>query len=305
MTTLLLLLALAAQAADAPSGRHRVAIVQSDDLAAYEAPIPAFLSTLALEPQPLRLNIHGRESEARQMVERLRVERPDVVFCLGAKACYAVRQGLPSMPLVYAVVLEPDRYGISGRQVTGVTMTVPPETYLSQLVGFFPDVKRIGVLRGASVDEARIQELRAAAADVGVGLIIEQISSPRQVRAAFQRLASKGIDALWLPPDREILTRDTFRGLSEETRRRKMPLFVDTANMVEAGGLFSLTPDPDTVGQQAAMLVKQILGGAAPAVLPAQDPEELLTVLNVRTLEHADIDFDPLLRDFIDLLVSP
>lgn len=300
LLALLLLLAPVAEA-----GRHRVIIVQSDDLQAYGAPVPAFLEALAVEPQPLRLNVHGRESEARAIVARLREERPEVVFCLGAKACYAVQQELPHIPLVHAVILEPERYGIVGRQVTGVTMTVPPVTYLSQLVGFFPTVKRIGVLRGTTVSDERIAELRAAAAEVGVSLVVEQISAPKEARSAFQKLVDRQIDALWLPPDREILDRDAFRALFDETRRRHMPLLVDTANMVEAGGLFSLVPDPDAVGKQAAALVQQILDGAAPAVLPREDPEKLLTVLNLRTLDQAGIAFDPLLRDFVDVLVAP
>lgn len=300
LLTLLLLLV----STQAFASRLRVAVVLSDDLAAYQAPVPAFLAEVGLSPAPAVFNIHGRESEAREVVARLEQDRPEVVFCVGAKAAFAMKNGLPNTPIVYASVLDPERYGIEGRQVTGVTMRVPPVTYLSQLVGFFPDVRSIGVLRGQGIDDERIAELRAAAAELGLTLLVERVAAPREARKAFMRLVDKRVDALWLPPDRQILSRDAFRGLADETRRRRLPLLVDTDNMVQAGGLFSVVPDPDAVGRQAASLVRQILDGAAPAVLEPENPNNLLVVLNTRTLDQASIKFDPLLRDFVDVLID-
>ena len=280
----------------------RVAVVVSDELDAYERPVESFLATI---DQPATVvNLGGRRAEADAVIRRFEREPPSVIFAVGAKAAYAVRNGLPNTPMVYAAVINPQRYGIRGSQVTGVTMDVAPETYLSQFVGFFPDVRTVGLLRGPSMDDRTVFAVKSAADLVGVRLVIKEVSEPKQVRKAYHEMVATGIDALWLRPDREILSRESFRSLTEEARAQRMPLLVETENMVRAGGLFAVVPDPDSVGAQAGAMALQILDGAAPAVLDQQDPEQVLVAMNLRTLERAEIEFDELLLDFVDVKVD-
>lgn len=285
----------------AHAGRNQVVVVQSDDLEAYTAPVPAFLEALDLPAQVV--NLHGRRAEADALIKRLRTENPPVVFCLGAKAAWAVHQGLPSTPMVYTSVLDPQRYGIEGRQVTGVGMHLDPALHLSQFTSFFPDIKRLGVLRGPSLTDTRLRTLHAGAEAVGIELVVREVDAPRHVRGTLAGMADE-IDGLWLQPDRGVLTRESFRAVTEETRRRGLPLLVETDDMVRAGALFAVVPDPDSLGRQAAGLVQRILDGAAPAILEVQQPEDALVVLNLSTLERAGIEFDELMLDFVDVPVE-
>jgi len=282
--------------------RDRVAVVVSDDLEAYTAPVASFVDELGLTAEVI--NIHGREIEARNMVGRLKSDLPSVVYCVGAKACYAVHRSMPKVPLVYSTIYEPERYGIRGPRVTGVSMAVQPVAFLSQFVGFFPGVERIGVIRGPGLDDQRWLAMAAGAVELGIETVEFRVSSPREVRAAMLNLARQGVDALWVPPDREVLTSDNFRTVAEECRRRRLPLLVDTQNMVEAGGLFTLAPDHEAVGRQAAQLTQQLLGGTPATELPVQPPDHLLVVLNTRTIERAELDFDRLMLDFVDVVVD-
>jgi putative ABC transport system substrate-binding protein len=279
----------------------RVAVVQSDDLDVYTAPVAAFLEELG-EPA-LVVNLHGRRADADAISLRLRRDGYDCVFALGAKAAWLVTTATPDTPVVYASVLDPRRYGVSGPQVTGVGATVSPSIYLSQLTGFFPNIHKVGVLHGPLSLPARDGTLAAAAADVGVELVLVEAREPRDVRRAFLELAPQ-VDALWLQADREMLDAAAFRTLSEETRRRRIPLLVETENMVEAGALFAVVPDPAGVGRQAAELVARVLEGAAPAVLPVAPPQETRVVLSNRTARLAEIPLDPLLLDFVDRVVE-
>ena len=297
-----MVLALAVMGMAEGAGVSRIAVVVSDDLEAYRAPTEAFLAELG--EQPRVYNLHGRKIEADRVIAELDRDDPAVVYCVGAKAAYAVKNGLPSTPIVYAAVLDPPRYGIAGTQVTGVTMDVEPVTFLSQFVGFFPDVQTIGVIRGPDTTNARMLAMTAAAVELGRELVVEEVGTGREVRGAFLSLARQGVDAMWVPPDRLALTTSGYRTISEEARRRHLPLLVDTASMVEAGGLFTVVPSAEGIGRQAAALVTKILDGASPAVLPAEDPEALLVVLNTRTLQSAELPFDQLLLDFVDVVIK-
>jgi putative ABC transport system substrate-binding protein len=279
----------------------RVAVVQSDDLDPYTEPVPSFLEELG-EPAMV-LNIHGRAVEARAVAKKLKREQPDVVFALGSKAAYTVRHQLPDTPMVYAVVINPDRYGIPGERAVGIEATVSPSRYLSQFVGFFPEVRTIGVLRGPLTTDDRMAELQGVARTLDLTLLVEEIGTPRRVRRAFNEMAPN-IDALWLQPDREMMTAESFRLLTEEARRRRLPLLVETDNMVRAGALFAVVPDPDGLGRQAARTARQLLDGASPRTLHDEFPSEVLVVLNMRTVERAEIPFDALLLDFVDVVVE-
>lgn len=279
----------------------RVAVVQSGDFSAYSEPVPAFLEALG-EPAHVVV-IRERQADAEDLVQRLGRENPEVVFCLGAKAAWTVKRALPETPIVFAAVSDVERYGISGPLVTGVQNNVAPVTYLSHFLGFFPDVRTIGIVRGPSVSEDRIQELMAAANQLGVSLTTVDVPVAREVRKSFVSLAPN-VDAVWLQPDREILTRESFRLLTEEARRLRVPVMVDSYNMVRAGGLFAVVPDSDGLGMSAAQMVQRILAGDAPSDIAIEDPGRLSVVLNMRTVESSEIPFDTLLLDFVDVVVE-
>ncbi len=286
----------------ASAASDRVGVVVSDDLAVYRETAEAFLA--ALPDQPRVYQIHGRAQEAAVVTRELAAWSPQVVVCVGAKAAYAVKAAMPTTPLVYVAVRDPGRYGLAGGQVTGVTMAVDPLTFVSQFVGFFPDVESIGVVRGPQTSDERAAAMVAAGAEIGKQVRVKDVQSPRDVRSALSELVDAGIDALWVPPDRAVLTTGAYRSLAEEARRRHLPLLVDTASMVEAGGTFTMVPDPDGAARQATALVDQILAGAAPSTLPTQEPQELRVVLNLRTLAAAGLEVDALLLDFVDVAIE-
>lgn len=286
----------------ASAGSSRVGLVVSDDLEVYRAPTEALLD--ALPEQPRVYNLHGRVQDAQLATKELLQWNPQVVVCVGAKAAYAVKAAMPSTPVVYVAVRDPLRYGLTGPQITGVGMAVEPLTFVSQFVGFFPDVKELGVLLGPNTSDGRRDGISAAGAELGTDVLVETVQSSKDVRRAFQHLVEQGADAIWVPPDRVVLTTSTYRTLAEEARRRHLPLLVDTESMVEAGGTFTMVPDPAGVARQALAMVEQILGGAAPSVIPAAVPEDLLVVLNLRTLATSGLAVDELLLDFVDVRIE-
>lgn len=277
----------------------RVVLIQSDDLAPYEEPVPGFLDELG---EPVRVvNLYGRRAVAEDLTNRLRRERPEVVVALGAKAAWAAHEQLPGVPLVIASVLDPGRYGLDDPAVCGVSARVDPTVHLSQFVGFFPDVTRIGVLVGT--DGAAAAAVQQAAVSVGLEPVRVPVSDAHDVRRVFAR-GGPEVDALWLPADRELITAEAFRTLVAESRRRGVLLVVESENMVRAGGGFAAVPQPEGTGRQAARLTRRILDGEDPSGLGLQAPEVVLVAMNLDTLRRSGHDLDELLLDFVDLVVD-
>lgn len=302
MTLRPLLLAFVSALALGPAAAHaaRVAVVQSDDLEPYTAPVAPFLEALG-EPADV-YNLHGHRRDAEKLAERLKARPPEVVFALGAKAAWILHKRLPEVPIVYASILSPTRFDIEGRNVAGVSMIAAPERSISQLASFFPDLKRIVILRGPSIPNSRIIAMQAAAKVVELELEVVRVRTPKEVRDALSAATSQS-DAVWLQADREVLDRSTYRFIVEETHRARVPLVVETENMVRAGGLFAVVPDAGGVGRTAADVAKDILAGDKPeGELVYADEVDL--VLNVATVQTIQVPFEELMLDFVDVVVK-
>jgi putative ABC transport system substrate-binding protein len=291
----------ASAAAGAPA---RIVVVTSDDLAVYTEPVAPFLQ--AMEQAGVRarvIHLHGRAAEAEQAASLLRREDPKVVFAIGAKAAYTVKQRLPSTPLIHASVSDPGRYGIEGSLVTGVRLEAAPSMYLSQFLGLFPDVEKVGVLHAASASSQRLAAIEASGGQVGLDVRARAADSPRAMRRLLPDILGE-VDALWLMPDRDVLTPEVFRTVVDEARRRQVPLLVDNDTMVRAGGVFSVVADPDAVGGQAAAMALSILDGKAPELIEVADPAGTMVVLNLDALGRSGLSIDPLLLDFVDIQIE-
>jgi len=281
-----------------PALAARVAVVQSDELPPYTTPVEPFLEALG-EPADV-YNLRGREKDAEALVERLKADPPEVVFALGAKAAWIVKRRT-SIPVVYASILSPSRFDIEGRNVAGVAMIAAPGRSLGQLAAFFPSIKRLVVLRGPSIPDSRILEMTQVAQAAGLTLDVQRVRTPKELRNAFASVGDA--DAVWLQADREVLDKPTYIYVVEEARRARLPLVVETENMVRAGGMFAVVPDAEGVGRSAATLVQTVLNGQKPEgeVVYADDVD---VVLNVETVKASEVPFDNLMLDFVDVVVE-
>lgn len=281
--------------------RTDVAVLVSDALSVYDAPVARFKETVG---RPVTVfDIQGSRPRAQAIVNQLKADPPPLVFAVGAKAAYTAVNDLPGIPIVFAMVLDPNKYGISGTQVTGVSMDVPPEATLAQFQLFVPGVKRIGVLLSASNNSKQVQEAIAAAKSLGLEPNVQRVTSARDVRAAWQRMVGE-VDAVWLLPDPVVMAPDTFRWLRGETLRRHLPVLAATENLVRAGALLCVAPDRTMAGQQAGELARRVLdGGELPGMIEPELPGAMRVVLNRDTLDAIGLSVDELMLDFADEVV--
>ncbi len=299
MSSLLLLLS-AVLVSDAWA-RADIAILVSDRLDAYEAPVQRFRDAVG---RPVTVfEIDGDRARADSIVRQLQADPPPLVFAVGAKAAYVAVNDLPDVPVVYAMVLDPARYGISGTQVTGVSMDVPAEATLAQFQLFAPDVKRLGVLLSANNTAPQVAEALSAAKRLGFETTIQRVTNARDLRAAWLRTAGN-VDALWLLPDPVVMAPDAFRWLRNDTMRRRLPVLASTENLVRAGALLCVAPDREVAGQQAADLARRILeAGELPGTIEPLPPGSMRVVLNRDTLDGIGLEIDELMLDFADEVV--
>ena len=112
--------------------RDYTVILQSDDYPQYEIPATSFLENS--DRTTKRYQLHGKKERAEHFGEILAADPPPLVIAFGAKAAWTAQKYLPDVPLLYAMVENPSRYGIDGPNTYGISMIVPQDLTLSQLV---------------------------------------------------------------------------------------------------------------------------------------------------------------------------
>ena len=279
-----------AQAAD-------VALLRSDDFEAYSQTAEAVVSELGV---PVAVfDLEGERERANEVISRLQRDPPKVIIALGKKAAYAANEAFDELPILYAQVENPERYGLTGFNISGVSQEVSMDEVLSYLRLFAPEVERIGMLIWQKNQSQQVAEAIEAGKSFGYTVRALRVASERDVPGAFMRLRRE-IDAFWLVPDHLVVTPENFRFLREETQRLEMPLIAYTDALVRAGALMGVGPDREAIGRQLAEMTRSILNGTPVSDIPVQMPESVRVVLNPDTQDAIGLDIDPAMLGFVD-----
>ena len=280
--------------------RDAPAILRSDESSAYDLPVQAIQRSLG--GLATVHDLQGDRQVAEKVVRELRLDPPPVVVALGPKAAFAARNGLFESQLVYLMIDDPERYGIPGPGVTGVTEAVPPSALMAQLQLFLPGVETLGVLVG-DLSSPELGVLEEAAKAAGLELVVAALDEERDARDAWRDIRGE-LDALLLIRDPVVLTPENVRYLVDETRRQRVPLLSPTEVLVRVGALMCVAPDHELAGEQAARLVQQILAGTPADELLPVDPMAWRVVLNDDTVRRLGVEIDGMMLDFVDEVVD-
>lgn len=276
----------------ARAAEAKVAVLRSDDITAYNQALAGFKAAFS---GTLTVFDMSRDGDA---MTKLRGSHPDLILAIGVRAAKAAAESLLDIPVVFCMVLDPEANGISGRNVTGVTLAIPVRQQLEEFKRVVPGLARLGVLYNPAKTGAVVEEARSVASSMGLTLFAEAVTRNDQVPTAMARLAGK-VDGLWLPPDATVVTKETFRLALEISLTRKLPLMVFNSQFVKAGALLALSPDYGASGHDAARIVRLVLAGRKPAEIPVSSTPGTL-VINTETAHSLGLDIPaPVLRDAV------
>jgi putative ABC transport system substrate-binding protein len=155
---------------------------------------------------------------------------------------------------------------------------------LELLRAIVPRVRRVGVFwdPGEPEELAEWKELQVAAGALGIELLSLPVPAFGDVEKVFAASARPGVDALlnvgYLGPSR-------YRGkpILAIAAAHRLPGVYGWPGLVEAGGLFSYSPDYGEIFRRAANHVHKILNGAKAGDLPVEQPTKFDLVVNLRT----------------------
>ena len=216
----------------------------------------------------------------------------------GDSAVLAARAATATIPIVFITGSDPVALGYvaslnrPGGNVTGVVLLTSNlgAKRIGLLRELVPKADAIGVLVNPTfaVAAAQLKEVQAAAASVGVRLIIANASAERDFEPAFALFVQQRSSALMISPDPFFNSRRNQ--IVALVARHALPAIYEWREFAEAGGLMSYGTSITEAYRLAGVYTGRVLKGEKPADLPVMQSSKFEFVINLKTAKALGLD---------------
>jgi len=210
----------------------------------------------------------------------------DVIVTAAAPAIEAARRATSSISIVMAAAAGlVASLAHPGANVTGLTAlsTDLAGKRLQLARELVPKVTRVAVLahHGTSATRLFLEEMRAAAQQIGVQLVVQEVNEAGDLPGAFTTMQRERAQALVVQVT--PFSADNPKRIVELAAQHRLPAMYDVRAFVDAGGLVSYGPSLREMFRRVAFYVDKILKGAKLADLPIEQPAKFELVINLKT----------------------
>jgi len=219
---------------------------------------------------------------------RLNVE---IIVTNGTPAALAAKSATTRIPIVMASSGDPIRAGLvaslanPGGNITGYSTfsTELNAKRLALLHELLPTVRRVGVLVNPenSTFEIAREEYERVCRSLSIRPIFVNVSAAGEIEGAVSDAARRGAEALDFPVDSLFYSNRVVT--MRAALRHALPTIVGDRDILEAGGLLSLSIDEAEAYRTLAYFLDKILRGAKPADLAVQQPSKFVLAINLKT----------------------
>jgi putative ABC transport system substrate-binding protein len=240
------------------------------------------------------------------------IRRPVAVIVGNSISMLAAKAATTTVPIIFTSGGDPVQDGLvvnlnrPGGNVTGVV-------FFSEALGtkrvdllrqFVPKVSTIAVLvnPNSPTSEAERRDLLAAAKAFGLQLIVLDVSSVRDIEAAFATFVQRGAGAL-IVGSGPFLTSKREQIVALATRHA-LPAICPLREWAVAGGLMSYGTSISDAYRQAGIYAGRILKGEKPADLPVMRSTKFEFVINLKTAKSLGLEIPPQLLAIADEVIE-
>jgi putative tryptophan/tyrosine transport system substrate-binding protein len=243
---------------------------------------------------------------AAELVQR----RVAVIATGGAPAALAAKAATTTIPVVFILGEDPVRLGLvaslarPGGNLTGVNFFVAElaAKRLELLREVVPAAARIAVFTNPTNPTTSLKDVGQAARAMGLQIKVFNVSSIREVDAAFATLASERADGLFVANDPFFIDRRVQ--LSQLAAHHSLPAIHQDRLFAEVGGLMSYGASVGDALRQVGIYTGRILKGAKPADVPVVQSTKFELVINASTARMLGLSVPPTLLATADEVIE-
>lgn len=242
-------------------------------------------------------NAQNDASIQNQIIDKVLLDKPDLVYALGTPIAQAVQKRMPDVLLVQGTATDPVAAGLanswegSGKNYIATTDLPPINKQIKLIRQLTPNVKRLGVIYnpGEINSVAVIERLRKyiSSNNIDIQLVERAISTTSDVATAINSLIGKA-DAIYLPPDNTAYA--AIPVIGRVANEYKLPFYATVESALDDGALATLSLDFLQMGKETAFLTLEVLNGKDPKTMPIKASENPTISINRKVAESLSID---------------
>ncbi|HEL2423085.1 TPA: ABC transporter substrate-binding protein [Streptococcus suis] len=240
------------------------------------------------------MNAEGDQSQVQTMSKKLVDNGNELLIGIATPAAQGLANATAELPIIMGAVTDPVGANLvtdlknPGGNITGVSDQTPVADAVSLIKEITPDAKTIGVLYSSNEDNSKIQvaEFKAAAEEAGYTVLEYAVASSNEIAATVEVASSKA-DVLFTPVDNTVAS--AFSTVVSVANKTKTPIFTSVEDMVEGGGIASVTLSQYDLGVATGKMAAKILDGANLADTPVQIFNEGTVVVNQKVAKELGI----------------
>ncbi len=257
-----------------------VVVIKSQDLLPYEQAIEGFRSLT--QAGVVEYNMKGDIEEGLKIIKQIKRLKPAAVLAVGSKAAVLAKENLLEIPVVYCVVIDPEKYGLQAGNVTGIALEIPVNAQFKTFKAVVPTLKRIGVVYDPANTSSLIRTAQEEARQLGLELVAVEVRTAKELPVTIRSLLPR-IEGLWMVPDSTVITTDSFQFILLATLERNIPFMAFSDNFVKAGALLALSPDYFEIGRQSSLMVDEVVKRGISDRGKVVSPETARLTINLKT----------------------
>jgi putative ABC transport system substrate-binding protein len=227
---------------------------------------------------------------------------PDVIVCSASPAVAALRRHTTTLPIIFAVVVEPVIQGFveglarPGGNITGFSAYDPPMAgkWLEMLTQLNPPVERVAVLHHPATTpyaDSMLLTIEAAAKTLAVAVRAAPVQDESEIDGMMTALAREQHSGLLvLPSAFTVRHRDAIVAAAA---RHRVPAVYPFREFATSGGLMFYGVNHPELFRRSASYVDRILKGDRPADLPVQAPTKFELIFNLKTATALGVTVAP------------
>jgi putative tryptophan/tyrosine transport system substrate-binding protein len=239
--------------------------------------------------------------------------RVAVIATASPPAAFAAKEASATIPIVFGMAQDPVKLGLvaslarPGGNLTGINflLTELAAKRLELLREMVPAAKRLAVMVNpaqAINTESTLQEVQAAAQAMGLQIRVLNVSTNREIDAAFASFEHERPDALFVGSGTLFTGRRVQ--LTQWAAHQRVPASYAGREYVETGGLMSYGSNTIDALRQSGAYVGRILKGAKPADLPVVQSTKFELVINAQTARMLGLSVSPSLLATADEVIE-
>jgi putative ABC transport system substrate-binding protein len=233
------------------------------------------------------------------------------VIVTGGNAVSAVRQATSTIPIVFALAVDPVGSGFvnslsrPGGNVTGLSLQGPDLAgkRLELLRELAPGRRRLAILVNVGYPAAKeeLAQVQTAARALGLESAVLEMRRAEDIAPAFDGAKGRA-DALYVVS--EALVTANVVLITKLALDAGLAAISSNREFAVSGGLIAYGPSIPALFQRAADVVDKILRGAKPADIPVQQPTKFDLVINLKSGKALGLTVPPTMLTAADEVIE-